>query len=86
MKKHFSKTQLMGMLLIIFGFGLFLDMILGHFEPGGLILHLLCLCLEGIIVKRIVMYGEMYFYLLVVSYFYFSYFHQQHLFLSYLLV
>ncbi|AEA15053.1 hypothetical protein CT43_CH1366 [Bacillus thuringiensis serovar chinensis CT-43] len=37
MKKHFSKTQLMGMLLIIFGFGLFLDMILGHFEPGGLI-------------------------------------------------
>ena len=32
MKKHFSKTQLMGMLLIIFGFGLFLDMILGHFE------------------------------------------------------
>ena len=52
-------------------------MILGHFEPGGLILHLLCLCLEGIIVKRIVMYGEMYFYLLVVSYFYFSYFHQR---------
>ena len=37
MKKHFSKTQFMGMLLIIFGFGLFLDMILGHFEPGGLI-------------------------------------------------
>ncbi|KFM98844.1 transporter [Bacillus clarus] len=37
MKKQFSKTQLMGMLLIIFGFGLFLDMILGHFEPGALI-------------------------------------------------
>ena len=33
-------------------------MILGHFEPGGLILHLLCLCLEDIIVKRIVMYGK----------------------------
>ncbi|MCM3734696.1 cell wall-active antibiotics response protein LiaF [Bacillus cytotoxicus] len=37
MKKQFSKTQLLGMLLIIFGFGLFLDMILGHFEPGALI-------------------------------------------------
>ncbi|MBO1578338.1 MULTISPECIES: cell wall-active antibiotics response protein LiaF [Bacillus] len=37
MKKQFSKSQLVGMLLIIFGFGLFLDMVLGHFEPGALI-------------------------------------------------
>jgi lia operon protein LiaF len=37
MKKQFSKTQFVGMLLIIFGFGLVLDMILGHFEPGALI-------------------------------------------------
>ncbi|WP_020060188.1 cell wall-active antibiotics response protein LiaF [Bacillus sp. 123MFChir2] len=37
MKKQFSKTQLLGMLLVIFAFGLFLDMILGHFEPGALI-------------------------------------------------
>ncbi|ENQ3104753.1 lia operon protein LiaF [Bacillus sp. 491mf] len=37
MKKQFSKTQLLGMLLVIFGVGLFLDMILGHFEPGALI-------------------------------------------------
>ena len=86
MKKHFSKTQLMGMLLIIFGFGLFLDMILGHFEPGGLIFAFVMLMFGRHYRKRIVMYGEMYFYLLVVSYFYSSYFHQQHLFLSYLLV
>ena len=33
-------------------------MILGHFEPGGLILHLLCLCLEGIIVKESLCTGK----------------------------
>lgn len=37
MKQQFSKTQFVGMLLIIFGFGLFIDMISGRFEPGGLI-------------------------------------------------
>ena len=35
-------------------------MILGHFEPGGLILHLLCLCLEGIIVKESLCTGNVF--------------------------
>ena len=52
-------------------------MILGHFEPGGLIFAFIMLMFGRHYRKRIVMYGEMYFYLLVVSYFYFSYFHQQ---------
>lgn len=37
MRKQYSKIQLLGILLILFAVGLFIDMIFGDFEPGALI-------------------------------------------------